>query len=176
VAKAMELFVSHGFEATTIEQIAAEVGMSSRSVFRYFPTKEDIVLGNLLQRGRDLAEALEARPIEEPPWVALRNALDTPIQAIHIDRDSVLRTAHMLATTPSLRAARLDKHTQWIPFLAPNIALRLSGPEACRNLQAHAIVSSALSCLDAAVSEWTRGGGQASLEELLDAAITAVRG
>src|SRR5579862_1691044 len=74
--KAMELFLEQGFDRTTIDQVAAAVGMSGRSVFRYFATKEDMVLGDMLEIGRDLAAALEARPAEEPAWEALRRALD----------------------------------------------------------------------------------------------------
>ena len=44
---AERLFLNRGYEATTIAAVAAETGMSQRSVFRYFPTKEDIVLGKL---------------------------------------------------------------------------------------------------------------------------------
>src|SRR3712207_3620346 len=61
-AAAMRLFLDRGFEATTMEQIAAEVGISRRSLFRYFGTKEDIVLGDHAEQGRVVREALEARP------------------------------------------------------------------------------------------------------------------
>ena len=64
---AMALFVAEGFDETTVDQIASAVGISSRSVFRYFATKEDMVVGHLDEIGERLAAALEARPRDESP-------------------------------------------------------------------------------------------------------------
>jgi AcrR family transcriptional regulator len=174
--KAMALFVEQGFEETTIDQIAAAVGMSSRGVFRYFATKEDIVVGDLLQVGRNLAAALEARPLDESPWEALRRALDEPLRALRDDGGAALAVSTMLATTPALRAAQQRKHAQWEQLLVPTIARRLKGSVGSCELRAHAIVSAALSCLDVAVGEWTRSGGTRALDALLDSVISAVRG
>src|ERR1044072_4048182 len=79
---AMRLFLEHGFEATTMEQIAGEIGISRRSLFRYFGTKEDIVLGDHAENGRTLRAALEARPADEPPWEALRAALKALVESL----------------------------------------------------------------------------------------------
>ncbi|MGH1551779.1 TetR family transcriptional regulator [Streptomyces sp. L7] len=74
---AMALFMERGFEETTVEQVAAAVGMSGRSVFRYcYATKEDMVVGSMEQVGHELAAALRARPADEPVWEALRRAFD----------------------------------------------------------------------------------------------------
>ena len=54
----MQLFLEHGFDATTTTQIAEEVGISSRSLFRYVATKEDLVLGHLEPQGEVVAAAL----------------------------------------------------------------------------------------------------------------------
>jgi len=85
--RAMELFRQYGFEKTTIGQIAAEVGMSGRSVSRYFASKEDMVVGNLRVIGQGIADRLETRPSDEPPWEALRGALDE-----HLDTLTAIRT------------------------------------------------------------------------------------
>jgi len=174
-SKAMALFVEQGFEETTVEQIAVAVGISSRSVFRYFATKEDMVVGDMLHFGHELAAALAARPLEESPWVALRRALDTRLEALRADDGAALARATMFSSTPGLRAAQQQKHAQWLLLLMPNITRRLKGSPSARKLQARAIVSAALSCLDVAVGEWTRSRGAVPLDELLDAAIRAVR-
>jgi AcrR family transcriptional regulator len=172
---AMRLFMEQGFAATTVEQVAATVGMSSRSVFRYFPTKEDMVVGSMEQTGHDIAEALLARPADEPPWVALRRALDAPLQALTDDDSVALARSALLATTPSLRAAQRQKHASWNELLVPGITQRLPGPAGGRDLQARAIVAAALACLDVAVGEWVRAAGKEPLNVLLDTAIAAVR-
>jgi AcrR family transcriptional regulator len=173
--KAMELFLEQGFNETTIDQVAAAVGMSGRSVFRYFATKEDMVLGDMLPVGHDLAAALAARPVEESPWEALRRALDEPLAALNTDGGRALARATMLATTPVLRAAAQQKHAQWEQLLVPRLVQRVEGPAATRELRAHAIVSAALSCLEVATGMWVRSGGTQALDFLLDTAIQAVR-
>ena len=76
-AVAMGLFLEEGFEQTTIDQIAAAAGISRRSFFRYFGTKEDIVLGDLASEGERARDALEAVPLALGPWEAIREALGT---------------------------------------------------------------------------------------------------
>lgn len=172
---AMALFVANGYENTTIEQVAAEVGMSARSVFRYFPAKEDMVVGHLDQIGDTLAESLQARPADEDPWTALRQAMAVHLDALTADTANTLATAAMLADTPALRPALLNKRAHWIEALVPDTARRLPGSAADRDLAARAIVSSALACLNLAVDEWARTGGTQSVDTLLDDAIAAVR-
>jgi AcrR family transcriptional regulator len=172
---AMALFAERGFEETTVDEIAVEVGMSSRSVFRYFPTKEDIVVGHLDEIGDKLATALEARPVDEAPWVALRHAMRPHLQDIATNADSMLATALMLSNAPALRGALLNKRARWTELLVPNVVLRLEGSVRTREVQARAVVSAALACLNTAVDEWERSGGTECVDELLDLAIKAVR-
>jgi AcrR family transcriptional regulator len=54
---AMRLFLDHGFTQTTTEQIARAAGMSQRSLFRFVQTKEDLVLGDLLETGHKVLAA-----------------------------------------------------------------------------------------------------------------------
>jgi AcrR family transcriptional regulator len=171
----MRLFMEHGYEQTTIDQVAAAVGMSGRSVFRYFASKEDMVVGSMAQRGADIATALQARPPDESAWEALRRALDGPLRNLDEDGGVALARATLLAVTPALRAAQLQKHAQWNELLVPGIIDRLSGSSVARRLQAQAIVAAALACLDVAVEDWTQSGGTKPLAYLLDSAITAVR-
>ncbi|SES48419.1 transcriptional regulator, TetR family [Streptomyces sp. yr375] len=173
---AMTLFVANGFEQTTVDQIAAAVGMSGRSVFRYFPTKEDMVVGHMDEIGDRLAEALAARPLEEGPWTALRHAMQPHLDELTDNADTNLAVAAMLDATPALRPSLLNKRARWAEALLPNTVRRLRGPTGTRELRARAIVSSALACLNVAVDEWARTGGTKPIGDLLDTALTAVRG
>lgn len=174
--RAMELFLAQGFEETTVEQIAAQVGMSARSVFRYFATKEDMVVGSMQESGAVLAGALAERPAGEGPWEALRGALDVLLTSFAQDREAALARARMFASTPALRAARQQKHARWRELLEPGVLSRLpEGPAADRELRAAAITVAVLGCLDVAVTRWSGAGGAGDLGETLDAAIRAVR-
>jgi AcrR family transcriptional regulator len=172
---AIRLFLEQGFEATTIEQIATAAGISRRSFFRYFGTKEDILLGRLASQGPELQSALEARPMSEGPWEALRAALSA-LKGLGATKSEELAISKMLHETPSLRARSTEKHLGWQKLLVPNIRLRLGlDPEDELNPSADAIVACALTCLDVAGEIWARSEGTLDLLELADAAVAAVR-
>lgn len=172
--RAMKLFIEDGFEKTTIEQIAAEIGMSGRSVSRYFASKEDMVVGNLTGIGQGIADRLAARPADEPVWEALRRSLDEHVAALDRDPDgTLLATSVMLAGTPALQGALAKKQREWQDLLVPLVAERLGGGEH-RELRARALAVTVLSCLNAAVGAWTDSGGAERVDVLVDVALGAV--
>jgi AcrR family transcriptional regulator len=173
---AMALFVADGYERTTVDHVAEAVGMSARSVFRYFPTKEDMVVGHLDQVGVKIADALRARPTRESAWTALRHALRHHIEELAADPETNLAIATMLIDAPALLPALLAKQARWVDGLAPNLTERLDGPLNLRPLKARAIAFAALACLNNAVDEWARTGGAKPVGRTLDALIAAVRG
>jgi AcrR family transcriptional regulator len=173
-AKAMDLFLEQGFEETTVNQVAAAVGMSSRSVFRYFGSKEEMVIGELVELGHEVAAALEGRPDDEGPWIALRHALQVCVDSLE-GQEAGRRRATMLANTPSLRTAMLDKQMRWQEMLVPHIEGRLHVAGELGTLQARALVSTALACLDVAATAWTQPPSDRSLRDLVDVAFAAIR-
>jgi AcrR family transcriptional regulator len=78
---AFRLFQQKGFDATTVEEIADEVDVSSRTFFRYFASKEDVVLTFQEEQFTTMLEALTARPPAEPVMTALRNAAVSVLRA-----------------------------------------------------------------------------------------------
>jgi AcrR family transcriptional regulator len=175
-AAAMRLFLERGFEATTMEEIANEVGISRRSLFRYFGTKEDIVLGNHAEQGLVVKAALEARPASEGPWEALRAALKTLFDDLAYSPEDFLKITRMLHETPSLRARHLEKQRQWLDLLVPNVAERLgTTPDTLTELRARAIVASALACVETATESWVQRDGDAEIERIYDEAVAAIR-
>lgn len=171
---AMQLFLAQGFEQTTIDEIAATAGISRRSFFRYFGTKEDIVLGDLARQGELVRDALEAVPLTEGPWDALRTALHA-VNALDGDGETTLKISRMMYETPSLRARSIEKHLHWQSLLVPNIRRRSGIDEDDHSdPTAQAIVATAIACIDVAGEIWTAGGGNGSLTDLYDAAVRAV--
>jgi len=172
---AMRLFLDQGFEQTTINQIASTAGISRRSFFRYFGTKEDIVLGDLAKQGELVRDALERVPAMVGPWDALREALHA-VDALTIDPEVTLKIARMMYGTPSLRARSIEKHLHWQSLLVPDIRRRLGIPESdVGNPVPAAIVASAIACLDAAGEVWVDGDGLGDLAALYDQAVAGVR-
>ncbi|MFJ1548510.1 TetR/AcrR family transcriptional regulator [Streptomyces sp. NPDC088246] len=71
---AARLFLTQGYERTTVDQIADAAEVPQRTVFRHFPAKEDLVLAPLNASGDALVTALRSRPEEESPMRAMRAA------------------------------------------------------------------------------------------------------
>jgi AcrR family transcriptional regulator len=171
--RAVALLDERGFDQTTVEEIAAAAGISPRSFFRYFATKEDVVIGDLMPMGRLVEKALTARPVAEYPWVALRAAMAPLERLAENDGDNMRRTARVALSTPGLRARTLERHLAWAVYLSPIVASRLTGMKENPIVAADAITQSALACLYVATSTWALGG-MTSYTDLLDEVFEAV--
>jgi len=169
---AMRLFLDQGFTQTTTEQIARAAGMSQRSLFRFVQTKEDLVLGDLLDTGHTVLAALQARPVFESPWEAMQNALHVIAETPSYNPEDGLKLTQMMLTTPSLRARAVEKRMDWLDLLVPELDRRMGGASP---LQARAIVACALTCLDLAAEIWVARNGAGDPREVLDEVIGAVR-
>jgi AcrR family transcriptional regulator len=175
---ANNLFAEHGFENVTIDAIAAATGMSRRTFFRYFPTKEDVVFGSLQVLSQDIAEELASRPSEESAWDALRAALHVPLRRIVDNPDRTLQLYQMLERTPALQSARGAKqrrrHDQLSPMVRDRLLAQKRVPRARADIAANALVGAALSCLDTALKVWSGSDGKRNAEKLLDTAMKLV--
>ena len=100
---AFALFRERGYEATTIEQIAAAAGLSPRTFFRYFPTKEDVVFGDHAETVDRLRAALAAADPGQPPLRRVRAAVLAVQQPGRYPEREVAR-ARLVAEVPALRA------------------------------------------------------------------------
>jgi AcrR family transcriptional regulator len=69
---AMALFAQRGFDRVTVAEVAATANVSEKTVFNYFPTKEDLFFDEVPERARRLAHAIRSRPDGEPIISALR--------------------------------------------------------------------------------------------------------
>ncbi len=106
---AMELFAAKGYERTTVREITEAVDVSERTFFRYFASKEDLVLSFVRDGLTGFAEALMARPAEEDPLTAARNAFGVSIRQRTADEPSpsYLSVVGLIESTPVLLAAYL---------------------------------------------------------------------
>ena len=86
---AEDLFVLHGYDDTTVENIAREAGISERTFFRYFASKVEVLFLRFEVDTRGLANAIEARPSDEAPWLTLRHALESALE--NVDQESVAK-------------------------------------------------------------------------------------
>ncbi len=172
-ARALELFLERGYDATTVDDIATAVGTSRRTVFRYFATKEDLVLASMKERGDELAGTIRATAQDAGAWTTITTALLGFAAELDAGAPASRLRARMLAQTPSLHAALALKHLQWQETLTAAVLPRVAGGGTTRTLRAQALVAAALACLDVAVTAWALGhdgpGARARLRTAFDA-------
>ncbi|WP_030155294.1 TetR/AcrR family transcriptional regulator [Streptomyces sp. NRRL S-244] len=175
---AMRLFAEQGYEATTIAQIAKEAGISQRSLFRYFGTKEDIVCGEQEELGELMRATVEAQPAAATPWEALRAGFEVLMEA-HGDPGQLLEITALIFDTPPLRARYTQKRLRWQEMVLPAVTARMAdgkGAGPGLELRAAAVTATVFACVDAATEAWVRSGGSADLAALYDEALAAIRG
>ena len=77
IAAARQLFAAQGFAATTVREISDAADVAERTFFRYFDSKEDLLLPNLFLRFREFEAEVRAHPAAESPLAAIREAAIT---------------------------------------------------------------------------------------------------
>lgn len=115
--EAMRLIKANGYANTTIEQIADAAEIASSTFFRYFPTKESVLISNDLDRVT--VEALTEQPADVGSLQAFRTALEITFATVsagawQFERDRL----RMVLSVPELRAAQLDEYHRTVAKLA----------------------------------------------------------
>ncbi|MBB1246445.1 TetR family transcriptional regulator, partial [Streptomyces durbertensis] len=163
IRTAHELFLCQGYERTTVEEIATSASVSERTFFRYFAGKEDVVF--VVQetvQARYLAR-FAARPAEEPPLVALRNAMDEGWQEIGatiaeiVPPDVYLRMWQLIETTPTLSALQLGRSQAMEEELADAVARRV-GVDLAEDPRPRVLVAAFCGVLRTAMHVWGSTG------------------
>jgi AcrR family transcriptional regulator len=174
---ALRLFRDQGYAATTVEQIAEAAEVSPSTFFRYFPTKEDVVLRDDI----DIlaVAAFEAQPPGLSPITALRRAVGAAFAGLSAAELAELReTTALTLAVPDLRARALDEVTSAMQKIAEVMARRAGrdpGDFAVRNL-AGAIVgvimsATMMAATDPAAASDLREDVPENLLESIDAAL-----
>ncbi|MFT3866516.1 MAG: mycofactocin system transcriptional regulator [Solirubrobacterales bacterium] len=167
---ALELFAERGFEATTVDDIAAAVGVGRRTLFRYFESKNDIAWGDFDWVMERLRAALD-EGADLPLMEALRRGV-VESNRYPADEEPGLRTRMTLITgSAALQAHSALRYAEWRGVVADWAAAR-SG-EAPIDLRPRVIGYAALGSAMASFERWVASDGE-DLLELLDAAFVAL--
>ncbi|KOX18804.1 TetR family transcriptional regulator [Saccharothrix sp. NRRL B-16348] len=176
-SRALRLFVEHGYDATTVNDVARASEVSPMTVYRHFPTKEDLVLHD---RYDDLlAERVAARPADEPVVLRIgRTLVDTTRALVGTagdgtspERDLLLARLRLMVDTPALRARHLD--SQYATRKAVVDALLGDAPDPEAEFRAQVAAGACLAAMHVALVRWAREDGRPDLPGLVAAALGA---
>jgi mycofactocin system transcriptional regulator len=167
---ALDLFAERGFEATTVDDIAAAVGVGRRTLFRYFESKNDIAWGDFDWVMERLREALD-KGVGLTLMEALRRGV-VESNRYPADQEPGLRTRMTLITgSAALQAHSSLRYAEWRAVVADWAAARLG--EAPDDLRPRVIGYTALGAAMASFERWVASEDE-DLLELLDAAFAAL--
>jgi AcrR family transcriptional regulator len=125
---ATTLFSTRGFDNVTVAEIAAVVGVSEKTIYNYFPTKESLILDEADAAIERVAQAFrESPPGESPARVVLRT-LEAESERFAAIPDELVHFfpnfAELIQSTPSLRAAWLDIRNRMMDIVVAELAAR----------------------------------------------------
>jgi len=168
---ALRLFREQGYDATTVDQIAEAADVSPSTFFRYFPSKEDVVLQDeldILALGH-----FERQSPGMPTLAAFRAAARDAFAALSPDELARLReTTELTLTVPELRARAMDEFARTIDQIAQAVARR-SG-HASNEFAVRIMAGAIVGVIVAATMPWSDWANEGQLPDLLgriDAAL-----
>ena len=168
---ALRLFREQGYSATTVVQIAAAAEISPATFFRYFPTKEDVVL----QDDFDIVtmELIEAQPPELGPVAAFRAAAAQMLASVSPDElERIKEGMELTARVPEIRARALDEFARTIDQIAGPLAARAGrSPD---DFAARTLAGAIIGVIMAATMPWALAGEDidvAAMFARIDAAL-----
>ena len=170
-AAAFSRFNTQGYEGTTVDQIAADADVSPSTFFRYFPTKEDLIITDDYD---PIMEAeLRSRPAEESILESLLKAMILPLQTILAEeRDEMLMRVQLLLVNPAVRARSLVELNRSRDMLLRVFAERTGRPQ--QDLALRVQIAAMLAASSETVEYWAEHDGEEDLIELLEQALNAV--
>ncbi len=174
VDAATKLFATRGFDETTTEDIAEAADVSQRTFFRHFPSKEAALYGDmddLLARFRAM---LDARPINEPLLVSVRESILALADDYDDQRKLRLLQARLASTYPSVSAySRAVVQYAWEAELTESLARRM-GVIVTVDPRPEIIAAAAMAALRHSIRRWAKGGGRAELPSIVAESLDAL--
>ncbi|MDH6218248.1 TetR/AcrR family transcriptional regulator [Streptomyces pseudovenezuelae] len=170
---AIALFSEQGFDATTIEQIAAAAEVGPRTVYRYYPTKEALVVRFTEDTLHTALDELRGLPEELPLPQALFQVVDSVRRTIEGDSERRKAVYRIIVRTRSLHAELRAVNWTWRENLAAEIRRRTGG----RTTEVVAALAAAnvAAVVEISIAEWARSEEPAALGLAIEQALELLR-
>jgi AcrR family transcriptional regulator len=168
---AMDLFASRGFDAVTVDAIAAAAGVSRRTFFRYFPTKEDVFFARRREQHEKLASLLAGpRPRGERAFDTVRSAL-LALASDHLaSRERILAEQQILAAAPALAVRDLEWDRRAEQAFAATLEAG-SADDAASKRRARLCAGALVGALRVVIEGWIARGCRGDLRKLGEEAL-----
>lgn len=169
--EALRLFADKGYAQTTVDDIAHAAAMSPRTFFRYFPSKEDVVLWDEYDE-RPMQEVLPIRPGEDPLAQLILRVREIFADIYHKDPELLLARTKLSFAVPEIRAhflnAQLTLMGPYFQQVSDHVGARRD------DLRLPVTLAALYSAMLLAVERWQRNDGREDLLRLFDDAIAAL--
>lgn len=171
--EAYRLFTAQGYDETTVDQIADAAEVSPSTFFRYFPTKEDVVLTD--EYDPIFTALLRARPPDEPLIESVRHAMIGPVRELLAqDREALLTRLRLSAEVPALRARMWESGESTMGLMTEVLAERF-GPGA-DPVALRVATAAIFAATQVAVTQWALDDGAGDLATFIDRAFDVLAG
>lgn len=167
----ISLFIEKGYDAATLDEIAARAGISRRTFFYYFKSKDDILLSLQSGVGDMLAAALRDEPHDKRPLDAIRDAI-VKVCATIPDKD-MIAIDRLMRSSAAVQARKQASYVQQEKALFAILRERLPEPERETGLRLVAMMS--IGAMRVASEALSREGGKRPYAEILHEAFDALR-
>ncbi|WP_121751028.1 TetR/AcrR family transcriptional regulator [Streptomyces sp. E2N166] len=176
-AHAVRLFTDHGYDAVTVADVAEAAGVSAMTVYRHFPTKEDLVL--IDQPAQLIAEQVAASSATQPLVRRVGGALIDAATALtggngdepEANERFLLDCLRLMVSTPALRARHLDSQYALQQAIVDALGGDATDPDAA--FRAQAATSACMAAMHTALTRWTEDDGHTKLPDLVTRALAA---
>ena len=155
---ALDLFERNGYDATTVEDIAAAADVSPRTFFRYFESKLDLIMARSTTHSeKGIGPLLAARPADESVLEAVRHVVRTELEH-QLDDPLIVREFQVMLTTPSLRNMAREHFYEEEAGMVGAVSARLGAGE--DDLRARVTAGVIAAALWTAVDCWIAQGAE----------------
>jgi AcrR family transcriptional regulator len=169
--EALRLFAQKGYDQTTVEDIAHAAAMSPRTFFRYFPSKEDVVLWDEYDE-RPWPEVFRIQADEDPFAQLILRVREIFAEVYHNDPQLLLERIKLSFAVPEVRARFLNAQ---LTLIGPYMQQMADTVGAERDdLQLPVMLAALYAAILVAVEHWQRHDGREDLLQLFDDAIAAL--
>jgi AcrR family transcriptional regulator len=135
---ALEAFAEHGYDGTTVEQIAARAGLTERTFFRYFADKREVLFAGAADLRRLISDVAAGAPPESSPMEAVAAALEAVAEVLPRSRERARARQALIVAHPELREREVMKMSALAGGLVEALRDKRGVPEPAASLSAEA--------------------------------------